>query len=810
MPNICIGIPSYIPDSQKDRVQRIERLNRLIKQLDELFALPIIFIAQNWKDYTPKYSGKLHVFREDKLGILKARQLLRTKFLELGYDYIIMFDDDAIIQIDRQERISEYLNKLAENPNGFCFIPGNDPNGYADSQLNLCAISKYIYSNVELPNVNPQNAEGFEDRIFSCLLHNVYSEHEFIPPAGIRCIHFKNANEPVVSTWAQERQYNWQYMRKRTQKIEEYIRENKKLPDLRHFYSKDFFENEGIITEFNKNTKFMQLWGDCSGLGYLGDLRLRGPVDNVYSVKPANIKLLLDNKYYEHIINTTPNEYPRKKSFAGDVGRTYDYGTVKIIHNIPTTDAYRKVLAERINAFNNFYENLKHNNNYYFTVNLNNEIVNPETNTFRNEEYLKEIISILAQYNILHKTIFVGLKQKIRKDTSNMFVKNFSQNYQYLNYIEIEDNDVWDTTKTHLQFITKVKNILDKVDKIDLVVPYVDSSDPEWINSFNQYNDTTKVLEAVNAPNRFRGQGNFFRFFFRGLEKNMPWLNNVYLLVQSESQVPTWINRDKVKVILHEQFIPKEYLPTYNSCTIELFLWNIPGLSEKFIYTNDDFYSYSKVSPNDFYSDNLVRSNILVHLFAPGAALYDHHCRNSYVAVNKGSNFAGYYLPGHTMRPYLKSALIRCFNECKEDILNSISRFRSEKNINCYIYNNYLYREKLLTRSNLTYKYIGSKCTPTQLSVLNGFHVVCLNDDRVDTDLYKDKFVNLIFYHHFPTKSKYELSDFEFVKTINGQEPAAKSTAAPAPAPHKKPQTTDSVKKVPSKYTENEDNKWWY
>lgn len=76
------------------------------------------------------------------------------------------------------------------------------------------------------------------------------------------------------------------------------------------------------------------------------------------------------------------------------------------------------------------------------------------------------------------------------------------------------------------------------MEKIDLVVPYVDASDKNWQAEFLKYN-AKKTSEAVNAKNRFRGQGDFFRYFFRSVAKNMPWINNVFLLVMSKSQVPS-------------------------------------------------------------------------------------------------------------------------------------------------------------------------------------------------------------------------------------------------------------------------------
>ncbi len=45
---------------------------------------------------------------------------------------------------------------------------------------------------------------------------------------------------------------------------------------------------------------------------------------------------------------------------------------------------------------------------------------------------------------------------------------------------------------------------------------------------------------------------------------------------------------NKLIIITHKDIIPEIYLPTFNSLCIELYLYNIPNLSNNFIYFNDD------------------------------------------------------------------------------------------------------------------------------------------------------------------------------------------------------------------------------
>ena len=58
----------------------------------------------------------------------------------------------------------------------------------------------------------------------------------------------------------------------------------------------------------------------------------------------------------------------------------------------------------------------------------------------------------------------------------------------------------------------------------------------------------------------------------------------------------------KIHLILQELFPNKSHLPTFSSPAIESHLHRIPGLSDKFIYLNDDVMFGRDVWPDDFYT----------------------------------------------------------------------------------------------------------------------------------------------------------------------------------------------------------------
>lgn len=129
---------------------------------------------------------------------------------------------------------------------------------------------------------------------------------------------------------------------------------------------------------------------------------------------------------------------------------------------------------------------------------------------------------------------------------------------------------------------------------IDLVVTYVDSSDEVWQRSLSQFN-------VSYSKCRFRNW-NLMNYWFRGIERNMPFIRTLHFVVSNIEQVPDWLDQSKVHVVLHEDIIPEQLLPTYNSTTIEMFLCKIPDLAEHFIYSNDDTFANNLTSPLHFFT----------------------------------------------------------------------------------------------------------------------------------------------------------------------------------------------------------------
>lgn len=145
----------------------------------------------------------------------------------------------------------------------------------------------------------------------------------------------------------------------------------------------------------------------------------------------------------------------------------------------------------------------------------------------------------------------------------------------------------------------------------------------------------------------------------------MPWVRHIHLIVSNPEQVPSFINKEKTKVVLHKDIIPAQYLPTFNSSTIEMFISNIEGLAEHFIYANDDMYPTKDMKKSDFF-DKSGRPKVAFkrNWIIPRSTYFNQLCCNDYqhilTAMGRTYREDSYLLPDHTMTSMVKSHCKDC------------------------------------------------------------------------------------------------------------------------------------------------------
>lgn len=152
---------------------------------------------------------------------------------------------------------------------------------------------------------------------------------------------------------------------------------------------------------------------------------------------------------------------------------------------------------------------------------------------------------------------------------------------------------------------------------IDIVYTWVNQSDPIWIrrrkNAFNLLSEEQNNLCRDGVREREFEELSLLKFSLRSVKKYADFVNKIYIV--TDDQTPTWINLEysKIEIVSHSTiFRDAGKLPSFNSHAIESRLHHIPGLSEHFLYLNDDFFFGRKVHPDDFFLNDRISKFFLL------------------------------------------------------------------------------------------------------------------------------------------------------------------------------------------------------
>lgn len=335
--------------------------------------------------------------------------------------------------------------------------------------------------------------------------------------------------------------------------------------------------------------------------------------------------------------------------------------------------------------------------------------------------------------------------------------------------------------------------------QIDFVVTWLDSSDPEWQKSLALYSPNSK---GHKEKARFRNTG-FFMYWFRAVERYAPWVHKVYLV--TNGKFPDWINKDcpKLELVKHADFIPAEYLPTFNCRTIELHLHKIKGLSEHFVYFNDDMLLNSPVKPDYYFRNGLPCDinnetflNVPIYtkkdkfgnymsMLADIGVINSHFNRRetfrqspkrwfglhlgikgmivSTILLDKKLfiGFSNY----HSEQTYLKSVFEELWEKEPDVLKAACTRFREDNTVNNYIFRYWQLAKNLFypMRRKCAFFFLIERdvvnCIEQTLQKEKSISI-CLNDTGLCTDenyIYINKRLHQIFKRKFPHKSFYEL-----------------------------------------------------
>lgn len=291
---------------------------------------------------------------------------------------------------------------------------------------------------------------------------------------------------------------------------------------------------------------------------------------------------------------------------------------------------------------------------------------------------------------------------------------------------------------------------------MDIVITFVDGSRAKWQEQY------ARKIGGKPSFTRFR-DWETLRYLLRGIETNAPFIRNVYLAVSDMDQVPQWVNRETVTTVTHPQFIPAKLLPTFSSNVIELWLHKIPGLSEEFIYFNDDVFLLNPCSPEDFFIKGKPRLSPRTR--TERVTMFHQMIYNSTQVARRilGIPEAPEFLAQrHTVAPMTRASYLYAYKVAGKQIFDSFTPTRAAKNFNDYLFMDLNYFAGKYHPARIDFKYFGldaqnapAICEHIETSRTK---TLCINDgcDPADFESVKTQILGA-FEHRFPSKSKYEI-----------------------------------------------------
>lgn len=231
---------------------------------------------------------------------------------------------------------------------------------------------------------------------------------------------------------------------------------------------------------------------------------------------------------------------------------------------------------------------------------------------------------------------------------------------------------------------------------IDAVILWVDGNDPALVAKHRQYGDPKNLVrDDIGGSTRFSDLGEI-HWCVASINRFAPFIRRIFII--TDNQDPHVESRIPVEIVDHKVIFAgyEEYLPVFNSNSIEMMMCRVPGLSENFILFNDDTLLVKPVSQEDFftakgfpvciakkYSSLWTRFLFLLSYLKCGY----HRATLKRVLLN-GASLAGntkYFLYlVHTPKPFIKSVFDKFYEEHPDALTRNLKyRFRDSNQWQC-------------------------------------------------------------------------------------------------------------------------------
>ncbi len=318
-----------------------------------------------------------------------------------------------------------------------------------------------------------------------------------------------------------------------------------------------------------------------------------------------------------------------------------------------------------------------------------------------------------------------------------------------------------------LSQLTRCPPIEDIHFPVDLVFTWVDHEDPQWKKLFAKHGNTKGAKHKSLFANHDE-----LRYAIRSVARYADWVETLFIV--SNCAPPSWLDLEHPRIswIEHHEILDAAYLPTFNSHVIESAIHRIPGISEHFLYANDDMLFVNSVFKKDFFDSNGISKffmeaggtvNGQVSESSPG---YLNAARNGQRLIEKDYGVSPTRLHKHVPYALKKSTSLKLEQKYHLEVGNTRkNRFRSTTDISVpsFFYHYYAFLVREAIPAQIDSMYISKEDSVDVTVFVNtkinsGCKVMCINDSIAGSlEASKwDRKIEALLNRLFPSKSEFE------------------------------------------------------
>ncbi|WP_437582557.1 stealth family protein [Paramicrobacterium sp. CJ85] len=195
-------------------------------------------------------------------------------------------------------------------------------------------------------------------------------------------------------------------------------------------------------------------------------------------------------------------------------------------------------------------------------------------------------------------------------------------------------------------------------DDIDFVITWVNDSDKDWQRQRAIAAGEPESQFSDGSDVRYRDWG-LLRYWFRAVDECAPWVHRIHLV--TDTRLPEWLDTTHSKLnVVDGRELKGNDVNTFSSRSIESQLHRIDGLTEKYVYFNDDFFLGAPVEKS-FYFRNGLPYGVNVPTILADGDLRAHAMLHSSGLINRNFSRTQYLrqVVKRTLRPASGTTLLR-------------------------------------------------------------------------------------------------------------------------------------------------------